>query len=536
MTQAHCFPQDRHGEAWTPALSRRQGAFEMTPNATVAIIVDTREAAYPEKPPFNPPAHYPEYPFETECDPTNSAYRLVRDTLIALRLDEKNMGTKAWNPLGGIVSPGGTVLIKPNLVKHFHNTGKSIHSVIVHGSVIRAVADYVWIALAGRGRIVIADTPIEKADFAKICELNGLSETVAFLGSVCAVPIDLVDLRSYWTHLDRAGQVASEEPLAGDSLGYVSVDVGIDSELCELDGPQTNYHTLGDHTVDHYNPCTVERGLPNQYHNPQRHIYGIGRTVLNADTVISVAKLKTHKKAGVTLNLKNMIGVVNGKAFIPHHRPGPAPQGDSFPVCPPKTFVAKRYVRQAGVRMLARSDGLYSFAHWVVRAGRKLLHFTPKGYTEWGEWYGNDTIWRTILDVNRILLYADKSGKIREARQRRYFCFVDGIVGMEGDGPMGGDPVRAGVVLAGSDPVAVDAVATQIMGFDPAKVPTIHNAGRPGKFELGTSEFRRIKVVTKDEMALSASLGFKAAPGWAGHIERGGEPGPEGPNQGRCHA
>jgi uncharacterized protein (DUF362 family) len=492
----------------------------MTHDTVVSIGMEQGQALYPESPPFHPPEFYPEYPFQTELDHTNGAYRLVRDTLVALRLDEKNLGTKAWNPLRGIVTPGDTVLVKPNLVKHFHNTGKDIHSVIVHGSVIRAVLDYVWLALEGHGRIVLADTPLEKTDFARMCQLNGLAETVDFLKSACGVPIELIDLRSSRTCRNRVGEI-SEESLPGDPLGYVAVDLGRDSQLAELDTLQTNYHTLGDHSVDHYDPGSTEKGLPNKYHNEHQHQYSIGRAVLNADAVISIAKLKTHKKAGVTLNLKNMIGIINGKAFIPHHRPGPPPQGDAFPVPPPRAFVAGRHVRQRIAQALRRNEWLYACARRIAQGAGTLFHAAPKEYTEWGEWHGNDTIWRTILDANRILFYADRHGVMQSMRQRRYFCLVDGIVAMEGEGPMGGDPVEAGVVLAGTDPVAVDAVAARIMGFDPARIPTIDNAGRPGKFELGISDLQKIKVVaTKDEY-LHTSFHFKPAPGWVGHIEHG---------------
>jgi len=44
---------------------------------------------------------------------------------------------------------------------------------------------------------------------------------------------------------------------------------------------------------------------------------------------------------------------------------------------------------------------------------------------------------------------------------------IDGSVAMEGDGPMQGTPVHFGVVIAGTDPVATDLVATRVMGFDP---------------------------------------------------------------------
>ncbi|MDT8903496.1 DUF362 domain-containing protein [Anaeroselena agilis] len=48
---------------------------------------------------------------------------------------------------------------------------------------------------------------------------------------------------------------------------------------------------------------------------------------------------------------------------------------------------------------------------------------------------------------------------------------VDGVVGMEGNGPRNGKPVHAGVLLAGADCFAVDVVMAEIMGFDPARLP-----------------------------------------------------------------
>jgi uncharacterized protein (DUF362 family) len=52
----------------------------------------------------------------------------------------------------------------------------------------------------------------------------------------------------------------------------------------------------------------------------------------------------------------------------------------------------------------------------------------------------------------------------------RHFAIVDGIVGMEGNGPIQGTPKRAGVVVAGRDLAAVDAACCQIMSIDPRKI------------------------------------------------------------------
>jgi uncharacterized protein (DUF362 family) len=69
-----------------------------------------------------------------------------------------------------------------------------------------------------------------------------------------------------------------------------------------------------------------------------------------------------------------------------------------------------------------------------------------------------------ILDINTTL--------------RPHFAIVDGIVGMEGDGPIMGSPKHAGVIVMGHNFVAVDATCTRIMGLNPKKVPYLQAASR----------------------------------------------------------
>ena len=47
---------------------------------------------------------------------------------------------------------------------------------------------------------------------------------------------------------------------------------------------------------------------------------------------------------------------------------------------------------------------------------------------------------------------------------------IDGIVAMEGDGPIKGTPRDMGVLVFGTDPVATDATAARLMGFDPERL------------------------------------------------------------------
>jgi uncharacterized protein (DUF362 family) len=59
-----------------------------------------------------------------------------------------------------------------------------------------------------------------------------------------------------------------------------------------------------------------------------------------------------------------------------------------------------------------------------------------------------------------------------------HFAIVDGIVGMEGDGPIMGTPKPAGVLVMGRNLPAVDATCARIMGIDPHRVRYLAEAGR----------------------------------------------------------
>jgi len=149
------------------------------------------------------------------------------------------------------------------------------------------------------------------------------------------------------------------------------------------------------------------------------------RTVLGVDFLVSVAKLKTHHWAGVTLSLKNMFGIVPGACY-----------------------------------------------GWP----KNVLH-----------WAGIDN---SILDINAVA--------------RPDFAIIDGIVGMEGNGPIQGSPKQAGVLIFGDDPVAVDATACRVMGLRPEKVPYLASAGTL----LGNLEMPKIQQLgeTIEEVKMKFSV------------------------------
>ena len=162
----------------------------------VALHYDPRAWSYATDPPYDPQIRYPEYdgPLSRSGTP-NAAYDAVRETLHLLQLDDAHYGRMDWNPLGNLVSPGQIVAIKANLVMNRHLRGGSLNCVITQGSVIRAVVDYVCLALQGRGRIVIGDAPLQMADFDAICECNGLHEIAHYAQATYGVDVELVDFR-----------------------------------------------------------------------------------------------------------------------------------------------------------------------------------------------------------------------------------------------------------------------------------------------------------------------------------------------------
>jgi hypothetical protein len=143
-----------------------------------------------------------------------------------------------------------------------------------------------------------------------------------------------------------------------------------------------------------------------------------------------------------------------------------------------------------------------------------------------GNWYGNDTTWRMVLDLNRILQHADSDGRFGARPSRRFLSVVDGIVGGEGNGPLDATPRPTGVVLTGTNPVAVDLACARIMGFDSRKIPMLAQALAPHFLPLVDFVESDVSVRSNDpafhqplSLVRGSLPGYAAHFGWAGHIE-----------------
>jgi len=69
---------------------------------------------------------------------------------------------------------------------------------------------------------------------------------------------------------------------------------------------------------------------------------------------------------------------------------------------------------------------------------------------------------------------------------------IDGFVAMEGNGPVGGDPVDARLALASLDPLALDMLTTKLMGFDPGKIMYLSSLAQAG---LGQGDLAQVNVL-----------------------------------------
>jgi hypothetical protein len=240
--------------------------------------------------------------------------------------------------------------------------------------------------------------------------------------------------------------------------------------------------------------------------------------------VISLPKIKTHRKAGITACLKNSIGINGHKDWLPHHRRGSVSRGgDEYLYPNPFKAVAASLMEWAD---LEDSSGKVKFLRGCRMIASRLGKVaTTDEYLE-GGWYGNDTLWRTILDLNRILLYADHWGKMQRKVQRPCLFLADGIIAGEGEGPLEPTAKPCGLLVGGLSAPVLDAVIARLMGFDFKKIPSIREAFTLANYPLVGFGPEQIEIVSNSPQFEGIgifepgfSLNFVPAHGWQGRVE-----------------
>lgn len=491
------------------------------------VAVYKGKSLYLDTPPFNPHSFYPEYIFKNETSSKqNAAYDAVRSCFFLLGLDIENFSSRKWNPLKCIINTGDIVVIKPNFVVSSHYEGGNLYSIITHPSVLRAIVDYVYKAINGEGEIIIADAPQMDCNFKELLRITKLNSIQDFYWKKRKFKIKILDLRDFWADKkpeDIAFLSKRRKKLPGDPLGSIIVNLSKKSEFYKVRNWQ------------HFYGADYNRDETIKHHRREIQEYMVSNTILDSDVLISVPKLKVHKKVGVTLNSKGLVGINTNKNYLIHYTLGsPKEGGDQYPqkilslkeneILKTKRFLYDFLLSKKNPKI----DSLYIALHKFYK--RFLKPFVGK-ITEnklvfdCGNWYGNDSAWRMVSDLMKIIIYVDKSGIIKNTPQRKIFSVVDGIIGGENNGPLIPDEKKVGVVISGFNPLATDIVSARLMGFDYRKLKWIVNLIGNKNFNFYVDDVENIKIANnnsefKDIFKTNDKyLNFTPPPGWQGYIE-----------------
>lgn len=372
-------------------------------------------------------------------------------------------------PFGRVVPPGARVLIKPNLVLHQNEGSGGLDCLVTHCSLIRAAVEAALQTDAAE--VVVGDAPIQGCNFDVLVENSGLRRWAQSQMAADSRFKGVRDFRRTIGVLVHGVRVAAEDLQPEDR--FTLFDLGRQSLLEPISAAQNPFR------VAWYDPRLMART-----HHPGVHQYLVAKEVIEADVIINLPKLKTHKKAGITCALKNLIGINGNKEYLPHHRLGGSNRGGD---CYPGNGGVKRALEYISDRQNVSSS--YSAGMlWrllfalLARASRAQGDRTGTD----GSWSGNDTIWRTCLDLNRILLYGRSDGTRRNGTmgngimsdeiQRRVIHVADAVVAGQGNGPLAPQPLSLGLILGGNNAAAMDWVGAHLLAYDPEKIALVRHA------------------------------------------------------------
>lgn len=385
-------------------------------------------------------------------------------------------------PLGRIIEPGAKVVLKPNWVMHENSGPGGMAPLLTHQSLVRAATEAVLQAEAGE--VLVGDAPIQSCDFdllLKNAELDQWSQQLQtreprFKG--------IRDFRRTVATFVDGVRIADENRQSEDQ--FVLFDLAGDSLLEPITEEDPSFR------VTCYDPRLLAKT-----HAPGCHRYLIAREILEADVIVNLPKLKTHQKAGITCALKNLIGINGNKEYLPHHRIGGFDLGGD---CYPGSSDLKRALEFIHDRQnMTKSHAAGRMWRTAANQFYRLLRLQGDRFGIEGSWSGNDTIWRTCLDLNRILLYGTPAGTMADEVQRRVIHLTDAIVAGQGNGPLSPDPLPMGLVLGGKNAAAVDWIGAHLLGYPPENIPIVREA-------LGTFRWP-LTSFTRREISLLGDLG-----------------------------
>lgn len=482
----------------------------------LASLIHSDKLEYPTSEDyFSPDEAFPEYPFKHISKKPNNVYRAVRKCLMQVGLDRDNVGSPLWNPFRYIIQEGSKVFVLCNFVYHRRGSESQAEffAKCTHGSVLRALLDYVLLAAGKQGQVFFGNASLQSCNWSKVLNDTGAAKVLEFYSNYNdkKTKLDGVDLRLHIAYRDRIGRISSSS-CRDDSDSSVKIDMKEDSLLDVFYA----FRQEPKFRVSDYDPERIE-----SHHAKGKHIYVLNKTILDSDVIISVPKLKTHEKVCITGGLKGCVGAIGHKDCLAHHRFGPPSMGgDEYPQ---ENLLLKWRSQFHDFANQSKIGFFGNFLRVVDKTTRELSRVV--GYNQNGNWHGNDTAWRMALDIARILEYADCSGKMQEQKQRRHLVFSDGIIGGQGNGPLSPAPIHRGFLGFCDDVAVADFINCLVMGYDPKRVPLVNEAFSSMRYSLTQCLPRHLSVVFNNTIVPLATIPshfeqrFIPPDGWANRME-----------------
>jgi uncharacterized protein (DUF362 family) len=386
------------------------------------------------------------------------------------------------------------ILLKPNWV--YNNVKESDKLCLTtHPNIILAVLEF--ILQLRPSSVIIGDSPIQSCNW-DLLHSSGFIKKIIELQEINKISIKIVDFRN-----EKWEQKRTLQKNCRNKSDYILYDLFTDSLLEPLSVLNKTFR-VGDYALEE----TIKN------HNKGTHKYLIAREVIDADIIVNLPKLKTHQKAGITNGLKNYVGTIGDKACLAHYSSNLSQNGgDCFPG---NNLIRKsaEYFKEISYKF--KGKFFYYPLHYLSSA---IWGLAPKSnYANLsGAWYGNDTVWRMVLDINKIMSFGTLNGEISSVPQRKLVTISDAIIAGQCDGPLNPKPHPMGMVSISKNDFLLDYIMANLMGFEGSKIPLLRSCVNTiDKSEVQVYlDGRRINLCDLNKYSI------KALPpkGWVGKME-----------------
>ena len=354
---------------------------------------------------------------------------------------------------------GKSILLKPNFVLQNRKPTDPI-CLFTHPNVIFATLRV--LLECNPKQITIGDAPVQNCDWNLMLDQSFYDE-IDNLSRKFQTSIKVVDFRKVIYNYET-NQFGKSIRTDND---YFIFDVGNRSYLEPITAEKNQFR------VTNYDPDRMALS-----HSKGLHKYCVAKEVFDADIVITMPKTKTHRMSCITNSLKILVGINGDKDYLPHHRLGAKSHGgdcykDKSILRTMAEYILDFANRRRGGRIYIPARHLVSLLWKVSKPGKDMSMNAG--------WYGNDTVWRMVLDLNTIAIYGTKDGQLSDFPQRTLYTLCDAIIGGQGEGPLEPMPLGLCMLAFSNDPYVMDVAMGEIFGLNIDKVPLLKESRQLNK-------------------------------------------------------